>query len=125
MKVGGQISWNAIFICENVTCLSFDGKTPYERRLGQPFKGPIIPFGALVEHHPFTAEEQLRIHQFGKKILPKLFLGYALQAGGIWKGDILVQTLRSWRRWTHRKSTEKDSMRRQHCFPKKMENLFF
>ena len=31
----------------NVTDLS-DGKTPYERRFGQPFKGPIIPFGSLV-----------------------------------------------------------------------------
>ena len=25
-----------------------DGKTPYERRFGEPFKGPIIPFGSLV-----------------------------------------------------------------------------
>ena len=31
-----------------------------------------------------------RIHQFGKKVLPGLFLGYALYAGGIWKGDIMV-----------------------------------
>ena len=22
-----------------------DGKTPYERRFGEPFKGPVIPFG--------------------------------------------------------------------------------
>ena len=29
----------------NVTDLLSDGKTPYERRFGQPFKGPIIPFG--------------------------------------------------------------------------------
>ena len=28
----------------NVTDLLSDGKTPYERRFGQPFKGPIIPF---------------------------------------------------------------------------------
>ena len=26
-----------------------DGKTPNERRFGQPFNGPIIPFGSLVE----------------------------------------------------------------------------
>ena len=30
----------------NVTDLLSDGKTPYERRFGQPFKGPIIPFGS-------------------------------------------------------------------------------
>ena len=29
----------------NVTDLLSDGKTPCERRFGQPFKGPIIPFG--------------------------------------------------------------------------------
>ena len=65
----------------NVTDLLSDGKTPYERRFGQPFKGPIIPFGSLVEYHPITAKDQSRIHQFGKKVLPGLFLGYALYAG--------------------------------------------
>ena len=64
----------------NVTDLLSDGKTPYERRFGQPFKGPIIPFGSLVECHPITAKDQSRIHQFGKKVLPGLFLGYALYA---------------------------------------------
>ena len=51
----------------NVTDLLSDGKTPYERRFGQPFRGPIIPFGSLVEYHPITAKDQSRIHQFGKK----------------------------------------------------------
>ena len=74
----------------NVTDLSSDEKTPYERRFGQPFEGPVIPFGSLVEYHPITAKDQSRIHQFGKKVLPGLFLGYALYAGGIWKSDILV-----------------------------------
>ena len=77
----------------NVTDLLSDGKTPYERRFGQPFKGPIIPFGSLVEYHPLTAKDQSRIHQFGKKVLPGLFLGYALYAGGIWKGDVLIADL--------------------------------
>ena len=93
MKVGGQILWNAIPICEtSQTCLS-DGKTPYERRFGKPFEGPVIPFGSLVEYHPITAKDQSRIHQFGKKVLPGLFLGYALYAGGIWKGDVLIADL--------------------------------
>ena len=74
----------------NVTDLSSDGKTPHERRFGQPFKGPIIRFGSLSEYHPITAKDQSRIHQFGKKVLPGLFLGYALYAGGIWKGDVLI-----------------------------------
>ena len=55
----------------NVTDLLFDGKTPYERHFGQPFKGPIFPFGSLVEYYPITAKDQSRIHQVGKKV----FLG--------------------------------------------------
>ena len=62
----------------------------HTRRFGEPFKGPIIPLGSLVEYYPITAKDQSRIHQFGKKVLPGLFLGYALHAGGIWKGDVLI-----------------------------------
>ena len=77
----------------NVTYLFSDGKTPYDRRFGQPFKGPIIPYGSLVEYHPLTAKDQSRIHQFGMKVLPGWFFGYTLYAGGIWKGDVLVAEL--------------------------------
>ena len=45
---------------------------------------------SLVEYYPISAKDQSRIHQFGKKVLPGLFLGYAPYAGGIWKGDIIV-----------------------------------
>ena len=93
MKVGGADSMECYTHLRNVTDLLSDGKTPYERRFGQPFKGPIIPFGSLVEYHPITAKDQSRIHQFGKKVLPGLFLGYALYAGGIWKGDVLIADL--------------------------------
>ena len=69
----------------NIQDLLSGGKTSYERRFGQPFNGPIIPFGSLVEYHPVTAKDQSRIHQFGKKVLPGLFLGYALHTERIWK----------------------------------------
>ena len=61
----------------NIQDLLSNGKTPYERRCGEPFEGPIIPFGSLVEYYPICAEDQSRIH-----VLPGLFLGYALYAGG-------------------------------------------
>ena len=77
----------------NVTDLLSDGKTPYEKRFGQPKIGPTLPCGSLVEYHPKPAKDQSRIHQFGKKVLPGLFLGYALYAVGIWKGDVLVADL--------------------------------
>ena len=109
----------------NVTDLPSDGKTPCERRFGQPFKGPIIPFGSLVEYHPFTAKDQSRIHQFGKKVLPGLFLGYALYAGEFGKVTYWSQTLRSWRRWTHRKSTQKRLNAKEVIFPKEEGEFIF
>ena len=44
----------------------------------------------MVEYHPISAEDLSRLHQFGPKVLPGVFLGYALHAGGTWKGDITV-----------------------------------
>ena len=65
-------------------------KTQYERRFAEPFKGPVIPFGSMMEYQPVSAKDQSRLHQFGKKVLPEIFFGYALFAERIWKGDILV-----------------------------------
>ena len=42
----------------NVTDLLSDGKTPCDRRFGQPSKGPIIPFGSLVEYYLVSAKDQ-------------------------------------------------------------------
>ena len=74
----------------NIQDLLSDGKTPYVRRFGMLFYGSMIPFGAMVEYHPISAKDQSRLHQFGAKVLPGIFLGHALDAGGIWKGDIMV-----------------------------------
>ena len=52
----------------NVTDLLSDGKTPYERRFGEPFNGPIIPFGSLVEYHTVTAKDQSKIHQLKESL---------------------------------------------------------
>ena len=74
----------------NIQDLLSDGKIPYERRFGKPFNGQVIPFGAMVDYHPISAKDQSRLHQFGPKVLPSIFLGYALHARRIWKGDIMV-----------------------------------
>ena len=92
-KIGGQFLWNVVPICETFKISCLMGKHHTRDAFGEPFHGPIIPFGSLVEYYPFSAKDQSRIHQFGKKVLPGLFLGYALYAGRIWKGDILVADL--------------------------------
>ena len=68
-------------------------ETPCERRFEEPFKGPTILFGTMVEDHPISARDLSRFHQFGKKVLLGIFLGSELIAGGIWKGDILIADL--------------------------------
>ena len=53
-----------------------------ETFLGNHSKDRSFHLGSLVEYYPKTAKDQSRIHQFGKKVLPGLFLGCALYAGG-------------------------------------------
>ena len=108
----------------NVTDLLSDGKTPYERRFGQPLKGPIIPFGSLVEYHPITAKDQSKIHQFGRKVLPGLFLGYALYAGGIWKGDVLIADLEELETMDASEIHSKRLNAKEVIFPKQGEFIF-
>ena len=96
MKIGGQILWNVIPISEMLQISYLMGRRPVKDVLGNHFEGPIIPFGSLVEYHTITAKDQSRIHQFGKKVLPGLFLGYALYAGEFGKVTCWLQTLRGW-----------------------------
>ena len=108
----------------NVTDLLYDGKTPYERRFGQPFKGLIIPFGSLVEYHLVTAKDQSKIYQFGKKVLPGLFLGYALYAGRIWKGDVLIADLEELETIDASEIYSKRLNAKEVIFPKEGEFIF-
>ena len=95
----------------NIQDLLSDGKTPYERRFGQPFKGPIFPLGAMVDYHPISAKDLSRPHHLRKKVLPGLFLAYVLYAGS-GEETYWSQTLRSWRRWTHLNSMPEGSLQR-------------
>ena len=55
-----------------------------------PCNGPVIPFGAMVEYHPISAKDISRLHQFGPKVLPVIFLGYASNGG---KETFQLQTM--------------------------------
>ena len=109
----------------NIQDVLSDGKTPYERRFGKPYEGPIIPFGSLVEYYPISAKDQSRIHQFGKKVLPGLFLGYALYAGGNWKGDILVADIEELETMDASEIYSKRLDAKEVIFPKENGNFIF
>ena len=61
--------------------------------LGNHLKDQSFRLVHLLSIIPITAKDLSRIHQFGKKVFPGLCLGYALYAGRIWKGGILIADL--------------------------------
>ena len=46
----------------------------------------------MVEYHPISAKDQSRLHQFGMKVQPGIFLGCVF-AAGTWQGDMMVADL--------------------------------
>ena len=90
MKIGGQIPWNAILICEMLQISCLMGRRPMKDVLGNHLQDLLFHLVHWLSITSITAKDQSRIHQFGKKVLPGLFLGYALYAGRIWKGDMMV-----------------------------------
>ena len=64
----------------------------------------------MVEYHPISAKDLSRLNQFGPEVLPGIFLGYALNAERIWKGQIMVADIdeRSGRDGRNRTPRQKD-----------------
>ena len=74
MKNGGRIPWNVAAICGTYKISCLMGR--HLMRGGSEYQsyGPVTPFGAAVEYHPMSAKDQSRLHQFGPKVLPGIFL---------------------------------------------------
>ena len=80
----------------------------------------------MLEYHPVSAKDWSRLHQFGKKVSPGIFLGHALFAGTKLEKEIFwLQTLRSWKIWRRPKSTLEDSLQKDIVMPKRSEHLKF
>ena len=77
----------------NVQVILAVGKTLYETRCGEPFQGPTKTVWSTCGISSDFTRDQASIHQFGKKVLPGILLGFELVAGGIWKGYILIADL--------------------------------
>ena len=65
-------------------------KTAYEVRFGEPFRGPVIPFGAHVSYNPQSPDDKARLHQMAEKTLQGIFAGYKQQAGGGFSGELII-----------------------------------
>ena len=120
MKVGGQIPWNVTPICETSQILVSDGKTPCERRFGQPFKGPIIPFGSLVEY--YWKESLTWIVPWIRSV--RKGRGGGVE-GGIWKGDIMVADIEELETMDASEIYSERLNAKEVIFPKDNEKIIF
>ena len=124
MKVGGQILWNVTPIFETSQIYYLMGRRLVKDVLGNHLKDRLFHLVHWFEYHPITAKDQSRIHQFGKKVLPGLFLGYALYAGGIWKGDVLIADLEELETMDASEIYSKRLNAKEVIFPKQGEFIF-
>ena len=120
-----EMQYKRRLYCWNVTDLLSDGKTPYEGRFGELWKDLTFRLVHWLSVTFFFAKDQSRIHQFGKKVFLGLFLGYALYAWWILKGDILVADIEELETMDASEIFSKRRTAKEVIFPKSKENLFF
>ena len=65
-----------------------DGKTAYKARFGEDFDGPIVPSGCAVAYKPSRKKDIVALAKLGQKTCEGLFMGYHLNDGGGWSGDV-------------------------------------
>ena len=124
MKNGGQ-PWNAIPICETFKISCLMGRLHVRDVVGNQLKDRSFRLVHWLSIYPISAKDQSRIHQFRKKVLPGLFLGYALYAGGIWKGDILVADIEELETMDASEIYSKRLNAKEVIFPKENGNFMF
>ena len=97
----------------NIQDLLSDGRTPYDRRFGEPFKDQsfhLVHRLSITQSLRKTSQESINLER-------KSYLDCSLDTlctrGEFGRLRYWLQTLRSWKRWTHQKSTLKDSMQRK------------
>ena len=98
----------------NIQDLLSDGKTPSERRFGEPFLKDqsfrLVHWLNITLFLRRTSQESINL---GRKSYLDGSLDTLCTRGEFGRVAQWLQTLRSWKRWTHLKSTRKDSTRRR------------
>ena len=125
MKIGGQIPWNATLICETFKISYLMGKHHMTDVLGNHWKDQLfhsVHWLSVTLQLRRTSQESINLER-------KSYLDCSSDTLCTWEefGRVTywLQILRSWKRWTHLRSTQKDSMRKRWYFPKKIEILYF
>ena len=108
----------------NIQNLLSDVKTPYERRFGKPFKDQsfrLVHWLSITLFLRKTSQESINLER-------QFYLNCSSDTlctrGEFGRVTYWSQTLRSWRRWTHRKSTQKKLNAKEVIFPKENGKYF-
>ena len=113
-KVGGQILWNVTLIWETSQIYDLMRRRPMKDVLGNHLKDLLFH---LVHWLSITSPYNFEGSVKNPSIWKKSYLDCSSDTHCTREefGRVMYwsQTLRSWRRWTHRKCTRKDSMRRR------------
>ena len=80
----------AFCILRNVHDGFASGKTGYEQRFNEPFRGAIIPFVAAITFKPSNLETIAQIAKMGKKDRDGIFMGYDQKHGGGYTDNMWV-----------------------------------
>ena len=75
------------YYLQNDQDLLTDGKSQYERRSGETFKGPFILFDALIGYLLKTPKRQSTNSSIRNKIITRIFLVMLLSQGETWEKD--------------------------------------
>ena len=111
MKIGGQIPWNVIPICETfkISCLmgKLHTRGVSENHLkDQSFRS--VHWLSITLFLRKTSRESINLE---RQSYLDCSLGMLCTRSEFGRVTYWLQTLRSWKRWTHQKSTPKDSMK--------------
>ena len=105
MKIGGQVLWNAILICETSQICYLMGKHHTRDVLGNHLKDRsfrLVHWLSITLFLRKTSHESINVER-------KSYLDCSLDTlctrGEFGRVTYWLQTLRSWKRWTHLKST--------------------
>ena len=125
MKNGGQIPWNAVPICETFKISCLMGKLHTRGVLENHVKDQsfrLVHRLSITLYLRKTSQESINLER-------KSYLDCSLDTlctrGEFGRVTKRLQTLRSWKRWTHQKSTLRDSMQRKEYFRKENGKFIF
>ena len=124
MKVGGQIPWNVTPICETSQIYCLMGRPHMRDVLGNHSKDRsfrLVHWLSITLFLRKTSQESINLERKSYLDCSSDTLCTRVEFGRV---TYWLQTLRSWKRWTHLKFTRKDSMQRKLYFTNKMENSY-